>query len=269
MSFGSSARWDHQDGARYFELEYETNRGSPSDSCSRGAGSGGGVALSDDADEARLVLVARGERQRAAHPRQAHKLVAYMAERSPALCTHAELMDAVWGDEPMHSRGAREDRLGASQGARAVRRRASDRERARPRLSAAHVPAQRRRRVRAVHARVRPRPRRDGHGLPRAARAPRAEGGAEGDRARPRRRPGLPRPVSARVQLAPSPDYRHVIPIYDADEIDTVLYLAMRYVDGPELQARSGRAAHCLGGHVANRRADRRRTGCLRHACWP
>ena len=27
-----------------------------------------------------------------------------LAERSPALCTHAELMAAVWGDEPMHSR---------------------------------------------------------------------------------------------------------------------------------------------------------------------
>jgi serine/threonine protein kinase len=38
-------------------------------------------------------------------------------------------------------------------------------------------------------------------------------------------------------QLAASLDHPHVIPIYDADEIDTVLYLAMRYVDGPSLQA--------------------------------
>ena len=37
-------------------------------------------------------------------------------------------------------------------------------------------------------------------------------------------------------QLAASLDHPHVIPIYDADEIDTVLYLAMRYVDGPSLQ---------------------------------
>ena len=35
-------------------------------------------------------------------------------------------------------------------------------------------------------------------------------------------------------QLAASLDHPHVIPIYDADEIDGVLYLAMRYVDGPE-----------------------------------
>ena len=27
-----------------------------------------------------------------------------MAERAPALCTHDELMQAVWADEPMHSR---------------------------------------------------------------------------------------------------------------------------------------------------------------------
>ena len=38
-------------------------------------------------------------------------------------------------------------------------------------------------------------------------------------------------------QLAASLDHPHVIAIYDADEIEGVLYLAMRYVDGPSLQA--------------------------------
>jgi len=94
---------DHQDGARYFELAYEAtadllatraaHHREAADEC-----------LSYDPDEARLVLVSGGERHELNIRAQAHKLVAYMAERSPALCTHAELMDAVWGDEPMHSR---------------------------------------------------------------------------------------------------------------------------------------------------------------------
>ena len=38
-------------------------------------------------------------------------------------------------------------------------------------------------------------------------------------------------------QLAASLDDPNVIPIYDADEVDGVLFLAMRYVSGPSLQA--------------------------------
>jgi hypothetical protein len=60
--------------------------------------------LSYDPEEARLVLVSGAERHAIEIRAQAHKLVRHMAERSPALCTHDELMDAIWGDEPMHSR---------------------------------------------------------------------------------------------------------------------------------------------------------------------
>jgi hypothetical protein len=94
---------------RYFELAFHTSadpqatRAAPlalqSEDC-----------LSYDTDEARLVLVRGGERHELEIRAQAHKLVRYMAERNasgggaPALCTHDELMHAVWGDEPMHSR---------------------------------------------------------------------------------------------------------------------------------------------------------------------
>src|SRR6266702_2522644 len=37
-------------------------------------------------------------------------------------------------------------------------------------------------------------------------------------------------------ELVASLDHPNVIPIYDADEVDGVLYLAMRYVSGPSLQ---------------------------------
>jgi hypothetical protein len=66
--------------------------------------------LSYDADEARLVLVRGDEKHEIEIRAQAHLLVRYMDERhaaiggSPALCTHDELMQAVWADEPMHTR---------------------------------------------------------------------------------------------------------------------------------------------------------------------
>ena len=52
----------------------------------------------------------------------------------------------------------------------------------------------------------------------------------------PRRRPGLRARFLRESRLAASLDHPHVIPIYDADEVEGVLFLAMRYVDGPSLQ---------------------------------
>jgi hypothetical protein len=66
------------------------------------------ACLSYDLDEARLVLVKDGERHEIPIRAQAHRLVRHMVERNgggpPALCTHDELMRAVWADEPLHTR---------------------------------------------------------------------------------------------------------------------------------------------------------------------
>jgi DNA-binding winged helix-turn-helix (wHTH) protein len=70
----------------------------------------GSPCLSYDPEEARLVLVQGGERNEIPIRAQGHRLVRYMVERnntgggSPVLCTHDELMHAVWADEPMHTR---------------------------------------------------------------------------------------------------------------------------------------------------------------------
>ena len=37
-------------------------------------------------------------------------------------------------------------------------------------------------------------------------------------------------------KLAASIDHPNIVPIYDADEADGVLFLAMRYVDGTDLR---------------------------------
>jgi DNA-binding response OmpR family regulator len=63
-----------------------------------------------EAAQARLVLEHAGERREIQVRAQAHRLVSHMAARNaavggaPALCTHDELIRAVWADEPMHSR---------------------------------------------------------------------------------------------------------------------------------------------------------------------
>jgi DNA-binding response OmpR family regulator len=93
---------------RYFELAFHAVRDSqatravPLDAP--------GECLRYDADAARLVLVKGDEAHELPIRAQAHRLVRYMVERnaaaggSPVLCTHEELMRAVWDDEPMHTR---------------------------------------------------------------------------------------------------------------------------------------------------------------------
>ena len=68
------------------------------------------ACLRYDFDEERLQLVQGAEKREIQVRAQAHRLVRHMVERNaasggaPALCTHEELMHAVWADEPMHTR---------------------------------------------------------------------------------------------------------------------------------------------------------------------
>src|SRR6266516_1762379 len=100
------------DERRYFELAFQASADSQATRAVPGAAPSAEApeCLSYDTDEARLVLVHGGERHEIQIRAQAHRLVRYMVERNdaaggtPALCTHDELMHAVWADEPMHSR---------------------------------------------------------------------------------------------------------------------------------------------------------------------
>ena len=68
------------------------------------------ACLRYDFDEERLLLVQGAEKREIQVRAQAHRLVRHMVERNvasggaPALCTHEELIHAVWADEPMHTR---------------------------------------------------------------------------------------------------------------------------------------------------------------------
>jgi hypothetical protein len=86
---------------RFFELTFHAEQDSQT---TRAAPVATDACLRYDDAEARLLLVQGGERHEIPIRAQAHRLVSHMAERAPALCTHDELMQAVWADEPMHSR---------------------------------------------------------------------------------------------------------------------------------------------------------------------
>jgi hypothetical protein len=95
---------------RFFELAFHASADSQATRAVAVDESPAPVCLRYDTHQARLVLV-RGDEQREVPIRaQAHRLVRYMAERNaasggaPTLCTHDELMHAVWEGEPMHTR---------------------------------------------------------------------------------------------------------------------------------------------------------------------
>ena len=92
----------------YFELEFHAFHDSQA---TRAVPLGGaGACLRYDVQAAQLVLVEGGREHALPIRAQAHRLVRHMVDRNaaadgqPVLCTHDELMQAVWGDEPMHTR---------------------------------------------------------------------------------------------------------------------------------------------------------------------
>ena len=72
--------------------------------------SGKDVFIRSDLDQivlrrnCQLEIRNHGERREIPIRAQAHRLVRHLAERGGALCTHDELMRAVWEGEPMHTR---------------------------------------------------------------------------------------------------------------------------------------------------------------------
>ena len=73
-------------------------------------GSSHGRCVDYDVDGGRIFVVVETDRTEIHVRPQVHRLVRHMVERnaasggSPVLCSHDELMHAVWGDEPMHTR---------------------------------------------------------------------------------------------------------------------------------------------------------------------
>ena len=103
----------HPDERRFFELAFQTSGDSQATKPVPEAAElarDTAECLNYDSDAARLVLVRGAESHELQIRAQAHRLVRFMAGRneaiggSPALCTHDELMHAVWADEPMHNR---------------------------------------------------------------------------------------------------------------------------------------------------------------------
>jgi FHA domain-containing protein len=104
---GSTANGQH----RYFELAVGTLDDSQATrAAGRRPGAPEETCLDYDAAEARLLLVQHGEHIEIPIRAQAHRLLGYMEARNrasgsaAALCTHDELMEAIWAGEPLHNR---------------------------------------------------------------------------------------------------------------------------------------------------------------------
>jgi len=104
------------DGARhYFELAFQqvaraqATRAAPVSTLRATSSPAAGCVIYDP-QAARLVLRQSGARHEIHLRPQGHRLVRHMADRNaaagdtPVLCSHDELMQAVWQDEPMHTR---------------------------------------------------------------------------------------------------------------------------------------------------------------------
>jgi hypothetical protein len=94
---------------RYFELAFHSAADSQATRAVLAEEPSSDGCLSYDSDAARLILVQGGEKHELRIRAQAHRLVRYMVDRNAAsagaaLCTHEELMRALWADEPMHTR---------------------------------------------------------------------------------------------------------------------------------------------------------------------
>jgi hypothetical protein len=95
---------------RYFELVFHASPDSQATRAVPVRAADAAACLAYDANQAKLLLVRDGERHEISIRAQAHRLVRHMVERNaagggePALCTHEELMQAVWANEPMHTR---------------------------------------------------------------------------------------------------------------------------------------------------------------------
>jgi hypothetical protein len=93
---------------RFFELAFHA--AGIDSQATRAAGLEEDECLAYDAHAARLVLRRGGGLHELQVRAQAHRLVQYMVERNaeaggaPALCTHEELIRAVWAGEPLHTR---------------------------------------------------------------------------------------------------------------------------------------------------------------------